>query len=445
MTENHSIERKSNFLTNRIVFLIHLFLYAGVNLLLILIWGLTGAGIFWPIGPIFGWGIAIALHSITYLAYNDKVKFLSKIVQEGNRMKILFMYHSTLYVSVMLLLIFVDIMRIPGGFTGNFVYAIVIWGILVLIHGIGFSSFNKLMDKHMVELKEKNPGASDKKIRRDASVKIGNTIAILMHIGLFVVLNALLFAFRFPSLVPADRLNFVMGTVAWAIVLALHVIGYLITFFTKLQSKWKVLIINTAAFVAFGSSVIIRNYTIDAELLLFWHYPVVVMGIWIGILIVINILWNPLLKQAQNRIRKNDRTSDLEDFEVTTKAKRMIYLEWSLVAHLVIYIVGLFLMNSPNPAFYSLYGLGILYIPALGWLIGLVIHAMVVLIIWKPVKDKLNISLLIHLTIYIFAGILLVTLNLVLTPGTILWSAIALGGWGLALGFHLLLKVFKKR
>jgi len=446
MTENYSIERKSNFLTNRIVFLIHLFLYAGVNLLLLLIWGLgkNPDKVFWPVFPFLGWGIAIALHSVTYLAYNDKVKFLSKIVQEGSRMKILFMYHATLYASIMLLLVFVDIMRIPGGFTGNFVYAIVVWGILVLIHGIGFSSFNKLIEKQMTTSREKTPEASEKKIRRDATVKIGNAIAMLMHTGLFIVLNGLLFFIRYPTMSTEGRLNFVMGTIAWGILLALHVIAYVVAFHTKLPSKWKVLVVSIAAFVAFGASTMIRNIY-ETELLRYWHYPVVVMGIWVGVLVLVALLWNPLMRRAQKRIAKNGRSSDLEDFEVQTKAKRLIYLEWSWVAHVIIYVVGLVLMNSPNPEVYSIYGLGILFIPALGWLIGLAVHAIIVFIVWKPVKNKLNISLLIHVTAYVFTGILLVALNLIVTPGAILWSAIALGGWALALGFHAMIKVFIKK
>ena len=39
----------------------HLFTYLAVNALLVVIWFATGAdGIFWPIFPIVGWGIAVA-------------------------------------------------------------------------------------------------------------------------------------------------------------------------------------------------------------------------------------------------------------------------------------------------------------------------------------------------------------------------------------------------
>jgi len=43
-------------------FRFHLALYLVVNLLLTVIWTLTGRGYFWPIWPILGWGILIGFH-----------------------------------------------------------------------------------------------------------------------------------------------------------------------------------------------------------------------------------------------------------------------------------------------------------------------------------------------------------------------------------------------
>jgi hypothetical protein len=37
----------------------HLRAYIAVNLMLVAIWALTGAGYFWPIWPILGWGIGV--------------------------------------------------------------------------------------------------------------------------------------------------------------------------------------------------------------------------------------------------------------------------------------------------------------------------------------------------------------------------------------------------
>lgn len=49
-------------------FKIHLTLYLLVNTFLIAIWAAGGVGSFWPIWPILGWGIALALHGAPLIA-----------------------------------------------------------------------------------------------------------------------------------------------------------------------------------------------------------------------------------------------------------------------------------------------------------------------------------------------------------------------------------------
>ncbi len=44
----------------------HVFVYVSVNLLLLAVWYLTGAGFFWPLFPIVGWGIGLAFHAWNY-------------------------------------------------------------------------------------------------------------------------------------------------------------------------------------------------------------------------------------------------------------------------------------------------------------------------------------------------------------------------------------------
>lgn len=43
-------------------FQIHAMVYVAVDGLLIAIWAITGGRAFWPIWPILGWGIALAIH-----------------------------------------------------------------------------------------------------------------------------------------------------------------------------------------------------------------------------------------------------------------------------------------------------------------------------------------------------------------------------------------------
>ena len=41
----------------------HLTVFLAVNAGLILIWALTGMGYFWPVWPLFGWGIGVLAHA----------------------------------------------------------------------------------------------------------------------------------------------------------------------------------------------------------------------------------------------------------------------------------------------------------------------------------------------------------------------------------------------
>jgi hypothetical protein len=49
-------------LVKRREFMAHLAAYVLVNVFLVAIWAFTGAGFFWPVFPIFGWGIGVFFH-----------------------------------------------------------------------------------------------------------------------------------------------------------------------------------------------------------------------------------------------------------------------------------------------------------------------------------------------------------------------------------------------
>ncbi len=50
-------------LKKRSEFKAHLFAYVVVNGFLVLLWAVTGAGYFWPIFPILGWGIGVTFNA----------------------------------------------------------------------------------------------------------------------------------------------------------------------------------------------------------------------------------------------------------------------------------------------------------------------------------------------------------------------------------------------
>jgi len=71
MTEEQRRELAIHRLKNRHDFRVHLVIYVLVNAALIVLWyvmsrGADGAaGFFWPVFPIFGWGIGLAMHAYT--------------------------------------------------------------------------------------------------------------------------------------------------------------------------------------------------------------------------------------------------------------------------------------------------------------------------------------------------------------------------------------------
>ena len=63
MDENAERDAAISRLKNKQAFRQHLVAYIVINVFLVLVWALTGAGYFWPIWVIGGWGIAIAFHA----------------------------------------------------------------------------------------------------------------------------------------------------------------------------------------------------------------------------------------------------------------------------------------------------------------------------------------------------------------------------------------------
>ena len=51
-------------------FAVHAAIYVIVNLLLIVVWAVSERGYFWPIWPILGWGVGLAIHG--WIAYFQK-------------------------------------------------------------------------------------------------------------------------------------------------------------------------------------------------------------------------------------------------------------------------------------------------------------------------------------------------------------------------------------
>jgi hypothetical protein len=71
------IKRKNQFLVDVVVYLV-------INALMVGIWASTGAGYFWPIWVILGWGAAVVIHG--YIVYRGNAISNEQIEREMQRL-----------------------------------------------------------------------------------------------------------------------------------------------------------------------------------------------------------------------------------------------------------------------------------------------------------------------------------------------------------------------
>lgn len=65
MTVMQAAKQQSSASKNERDFRSHVVIYLAVNTMLVVIWAVSGAGFFWPIWPILGWGVGLALNAWT--------------------------------------------------------------------------------------------------------------------------------------------------------------------------------------------------------------------------------------------------------------------------------------------------------------------------------------------------------------------------------------------
>ncbi len=70
-------------LENKRDFKNHALIYGAVNVMLVVIWAASGAGYFWPIWSIAGWGVGLALHA--WSVYGERPITEEEIEEETKR------------------------------------------------------------------------------------------------------------------------------------------------------------------------------------------------------------------------------------------------------------------------------------------------------------------------------------------------------------------------
>ncbi|MHC1557863.1 2TM domain-containing protein [Actinomycetospora sp. C-140] len=84
-TEEELRQRAISRLKKRADFRTHVLVYVLVNTVLVVIWAVTGAPLFWPIFPILGWGIGLAANA--WDVYRPDPVTEERIQQEMGRLR----------------------------------------------------------------------------------------------------------------------------------------------------------------------------------------------------------------------------------------------------------------------------------------------------------------------------------------------------------------------
>ena len=84
-TEQELRDRAVANLRKKRDFRTHVFAYVVINALLVGIWAFTGAGFFWPIFPILGWGIGVAFNA--WDVYGRREFSEDEIRREADRLR----------------------------------------------------------------------------------------------------------------------------------------------------------------------------------------------------------------------------------------------------------------------------------------------------------------------------------------------------------------------
>jgi len=474
-TFNEEVEKQQKsrnlllrFLTNRIVYALHLFSYLSVNGLLIMLWLVswtyTGLTFFWPFYPLFGWGFGLGFHILTYTMYNDRSEYLSYIREQSNYI-MTFIYHAFFYVSINLFLFLINLIDLTFIW---FTWSLGMWGIAFGYHAVGFFTWNKIFDRQWKKLRPKYQEYSKNRLKSKIKYKIGNEWMLLVHLTYFIVTFIIVNVYIFVGtgfgavglLLVLDVFGF------WGLYLAWQAVSYIIYYnIQTIKSEYKGLIIHFGLIIIFNARFVFEFAEISQSLNpIFIVFFMLISAIGIIIHAIVAYRWDKMIENTQTKVRTriegkettkieqlwsgfstkepprreiSQRVGEMFDEDyVRSTAKGLLFWRWSFIAHFIIYIcslifIGIILATQGRD-------LLLLVHPTMGWLIGVAFHGAIYIIVLKRIEGFFTITAILHLSIYVVTCVYLVILNVLFVPG-VPWSLYAILGWGIGLGFHLLL------
>jgi hypothetical protein len=438
--EEKKVSGLAAFLAHRIVFALHAFAYISVSLLLAIIWlvttGMTGITFFWPFYPMFGWGFGIGFHLIAYLMYNDKIEYLAR-VRRMSVFNILFVFHAWFYLSVNTFLMIINLTFTPNNLF--FIWSVILWGIGFAFHAVGFFTWETYTSKETQKIKRLHPEYSEKRVASIANSNIVQFWLLIIHISYFAVTNILFYLGDYIPYLDVSGMTLIdtiYGSIAWGILLGIHALEYY--FFVmkteKGKSIWKSLYLHIAAYAALNLFLIVYQFT-RSTIMVWIHYPLILWGLVLALHLFVSLRWDQFVNAAKDLMERQIIES-LEEFELRKEAIKFLFIEFELIAHILIYIGTMILLAIQ----FSIQGIDMILLiyPIFGWLIAISINASFLWIFYTQESSFLRATAVIHIMVYIPTSILLVMINILFVP-RILWSVIAMAGWGIGLGLHILL------
>jgi len=426
-------------LSHRILFAIHAFVYVAVNLLLVVIWAVT-LGVaedmtFWPLFAMFGWGFGVGFHALVYLMYNDMVKYLTKI-REQSTLGIIFIFHAWFYGIINIFLLILNLASLNLVNFLWFLWPLSMWGIGFGFHAVGFFTWEENFGKQKEKLRTKGD-YSEKHLKKLVNLKIAGFWILVIHVAYFIVVNILTYTLGISEDLLTDS---IYNSITWSIILFLHILGHYLFFYEdKMKPILKGLIWHAVAYISVNIYAIFYQF-IPQNPILWIQYSTILWGMVLALHGLVVLKWDSIKKPALDKVKTMYK--DLEEFEYNSKANRRIVWQCSFMFHIPVYIVGVILIGMQFPSL-GIDDITLLVYPAMGWLIGLCVHCTIVIAVWKNITGFWKWTVLLHLGAYIPTSIFLVIINMLLTPD-FLWSVIAIAGWGIGFGAHVVIAILVK-